>query len=356
MEYWIRRGDSEYSYDIPDEARGMELLPGLPRPGGVEEKVQGLRRLTEQGPCVLVDYFPAAGAYAKVLDVIQAGVSSIYLNAWRCGEGMEERAILELRRAGSRSGIEPIGEAERTRLGEVDLLSEPLRAGRLLFVYPSLPDSIFGREEPAASLLLALTFNQGLREERREEILGRVGRIDYVGLVLSPSGELLDIALNDPSASHRYRVGIQGGADCVVVSAGGDPFDRNLYQSLHAALLAGGAVRDGGIIILSAECGEGIGSKRMVKAAYEATKGASHEERSDPYTLSFTRLRELRRRATLCLVSALPRSYASLFGLRLFDSTQEAVQYAVRARGRELTLYSIPHGLFTLPVIEGGTS
>ncbi|NIV38594.1 MAG: transcriptional regulator, partial [Anaerolineae bacterium] len=53
---------------------------------------------------------------------------------------------------------------------------------------------------------------------------------------------------------------IEKPADVVLVSTGGYPKDVNLYQAQKALDNAAYAVREGGIIILVAECPEGFGN------------------------------------------------------------------------------------------------
>lgn len=68
-----------------------------------------------------------------------------------------------------------------------------------------------------------------------------------------------------------YKVEIPALADIVLVTPGGNPKDLNLYQAQKALDNAQHAVRPGGIIILVAACGEGLGEKVFERWMRNAT-------------------------------------------------------------------------------------
>ncbi len=68
-------------------------------------------------------------------------------------------------------------------------------------------------------------------------------------------------------------------ADIVIVSAGGFPKDINMYQSQKALENASYCVKDGGLILLIAECREGLGEEVFEKWLDEATTPAYLEEK-----------------------------------------------------------------------------
>ncbi|MBC7339161.1 MAG: nickel-dependent lactate racemase [Firmicutes bacterium] len=98
-----------------------------------------------------------------------------------------------------------------------------------------------------------------------------VGADFLVNTVLNPEGDVLGVFAGDMDLAHReacrlahrafagYRA---GPADLVIASCGGWPKDINVYQSHKALENAALVCRPGGVIILVAECREGIGSDR----------------------------------------------------------------------------------------------
>jgi nickel-dependent lactate racemase len=70
-------------------------------------------------------------------------------------------------------------------------------------------------------------------------------------------------ACADYRAGHSLR--IEEKRDVVVVSCGGSPYDINMIQAHKALDMAAHACRDGGSIILLAECGDGLGRADFLK-------------------------------------------------------------------------------------------
>ncbi len=80
-------------------------------------------------------------------------------------------------------------------------------------------------------------------------------------------------------AGARVSRPVEGRYDVVVVTNGGHPLDRNLYQAVKGMAAAERVVRDGGIIIMAAACGDGMpeGAFADILAA-----GASPDELARP--------------------------------------------------------------------------
>jgi nickel-dependent lactate racemase len=60
--------------------------------------------------------------------------------------------------------------------------------------------------------------------------------------------------------SERFAFPLPGKADLVIASCGGFPKDINLIQSHKAMEYSSQAIRDGGVLILLAECRDGFGN------------------------------------------------------------------------------------------------
>jgi lactate racemase len=94
--------------------------------------------------------------------------------------------------------------------------------------------------------------------------------VDFILNVVMDGHRLAGAVAGDVTAAHRRGcelvaargiVEIERLADVVLVSAGGYPKDLNLYQAQKALDNAAYAVRDGGVLILAAECPEGLGNR-----------------------------------------------------------------------------------------------
>jgi len=66
-----------------------------------------------------------------------------------------------------------------------------------------------------------------------------------------------------------YKVNVKEKFDIVIASPGGFPKDINLYQAQKGLAHAARIVKEKGIIILCAECREGVGDDRFTKAMRE---------------------------------------------------------------------------------------
>jgi nickel-dependent lactate racemase len=103
-----------------------------------------------------------------------------------------------------------------------------------------------------------------------EEGAAMVG-VDFVlNVVVDGQHRIVGAVAGDVTAAHRAGcqlvaergiVPIDARAGVVLVSAGGSPKDVNLYQAQKALDNAACAVQDGGVIVLVAECPEGLGNK-----------------------------------------------------------------------------------------------
>ncbi len=87
----------------------------------------------------------------------------------------------------------------------------------------------------------------------------------HKNIVAATAGNVIDAHRKGVSIVDKmYKVEVEP-ADIVVVSAGGYPKDINLYQAQKALENAKGAVKDGGSIIIVAECTDGFGNTTFEK-------------------------------------------------------------------------------------------
>jgi len=102
------------------------------------------------------------------------------------------------------------------------------------------------------------------------EEAARIAGLDFIlNVVINSKKEIVAAVAGDFIEAHRkgaehvdamYKVPVEP-ADAVIVSCGGFPKDINLYQAIKSLEHAIPAVKEGGSIILVAECAEGIGNK-----------------------------------------------------------------------------------------------
>ncbi|RLG85452.1 MAG: nickel-dependent lactate racemase [Thermoprotei archaeon] len=89
-----------------------------------------------------------------------------------------------------------------------------------------------------------------------------------VHTILDREKRVVEVVAGDPYESHRVGVEIldryvkipaPGGSDVVVVTNGGYPLDRDLYQGVKGIVTGSRIARRGGVVILVAECRDGVG-------------------------------------------------------------------------------------------------
>ena len=196
-----------------------------------------------------------------------------------------------------------------------------------------------------------------------EEAATLLGPSFMFNVVLDGDKRIVCAVAGDLTQAHRqgcrmvdelYRVPLERVADVVVASAGGTPKDINLYQAHKALENAARAVRDRGILILVAECAEGLGHSVF---ADWMTSGSTPDE-------ILSRLREhfvlgghkaaaiaktLKRGVQVYLVSAMSPELVKSLGFVPFATAQEAVDAAERALGPTPHWTVMPHAGSTVP-------
>lgn len=89
-----------------------------------------------------------------------------------------------------------------------------------------------------------------------------------INTITNDDGEIVDLFCGDWLASHRaacddyalqHSIVVRDKRDLVVASCGGHPHDVNMIQAHKALEAASRACNDGGMIVLLAECGDGLG-------------------------------------------------------------------------------------------------
>lgn len=100
------------------------------------------------------------------------------------------------------------------------------------------------------------------------EAVARINPSFAINAIVNENGEAIDIFCGDWITSHRKAcnayaasnmIRIPEKRDLVIVSCGGSPHDINMIQAHKALDAASPACREGGTIIMLAECAEGLG-------------------------------------------------------------------------------------------------
>jgi len=176
-----------------------------------------------------------------------------------------------------------------------------------------------------------------------------------VNVVATPQGRLVKAYSGEPEASWRqavselgdsFKVKVEPNADVMVVSAGGDRFDFDLYHAVWALRGISPIAKKGAPVILLAECSEGLGADGLAKLAHVDMLG----ELKRRYILGAEALHLIRstlRTNEVVLVSALPGRLTEPLGLSAAKTANDALGMTTERRRGRSTLV-VTHGCSTI--------
>jgi nickel-dependent lactate racemase len=219
---------------------------------------------------------------------------------------------------------------------------------------------MMGREEAAAGRLEGNPVRADL-----EEGTAMIG-VDFIlNVVVDGQHRIVEAVAGDVSEAHRQgcelvarrSVGeLDRPADIAVVSAGGHPKDLNLYQAQKALDNAACAVRDGGILILVAECSEGLGNRTFETWMSEADSPDALLARiQHEFVLGGHKaaaIASVLKRVSVFHVSALPEDLVRACGMVPFQDLDEALSTAFERLGSDSGVLVMPQGGSILPVVR----
>ncbi|HEX5085916.1 MAG TPA: nickel-dependent lactate racemase [Blastocatellia bacterium] len=153
------------------------------------------------------------------------------------------------------------------------------------------------------------------------------------------------------AAAHTARISAR--RSLVIVSAGGWPRDMNLIQSHKAMEHASAALTEGGVMIVLAECSQGLGRDDFLDWFATGGAHATALKLMENYKVNGQTAWGLRRKAErfrILLVSNLDAGIVRHMGLEPHTSLESALAAAPLQAG-----YVAPNGLTTLPRLETQT-
>jgi nickel-dependent lactate racemase len=195
------------------------------------------------------------------------------------------------------------------------------------------------------------------------EIAAMAGHDFIVNVALDDAHAVTGVFAGDPLRAHaagvahvRGSVGatLKGPADIVVTTSAGYPLDLTFYQAIKGATAALPVVKEGGVLILAAECAEGMGSPEFTAMAtrFPDAEAFTRSIMASPVIIDQWQLEECAkaaRHAEVILVS--PRLHRE-FGGKLFVRTaatlDDAFQRGKEKLGPDASIAVIPQGPYTL--------
>jgi nickel-dependent lactate racemase len=224
-----------------------------------------------------------------------------------------------------------------------------------------------------ATHMLALDFETGGRRagvqtgrldgnavhEECERVASMIAPAFSVNAIVDEKRNALRVFCGDWRLAHRaacdyyldqYSVAIPAKRDIVVVSCGGFPHDINLIQAHKALDMAAHACKDGGTIILLAECSDGLGRTDFLKWFDESDSRALAARLVNGYEVNGQTAWALLTKAErfrVCLVSELPPDDVRRMRMVPVRTISEALEQTDSGDG-----FIMPRGAAVLPRIE----
>ena len=145
-------------------------------------------------------------------------------------------------------------------------------------------------------------------------------------------------------------------ADVAIGSAGGFPKDINIYQSQKGIDNMDYIVKDGGTIILLAECSEGFGEHTFEEWVMASN---SMEDIFERFAKGFVlgghkayAICKVLKQKEVCLVTSMPEHLVKKMFMRPFATVDEALAYAKEKHGEKFTAYIMPMAGVVLPQVK----
>jgi nickel-dependent lactate racemase len=199
----------------------------------------------------------------------------------------------------------------------------------------------------------------------------RMVGIDFiVNVVFNSRREIVKIVAGDlyDAWAEGYRVcddmsriKVARNADIVVTSPGGYPRDINLWQSQKAISAAELVVKDGGTIILVAQCIDGWGEERLrwfdwlTKASNprEVVERFAKENFTEGSMKAYMFARALERTDVHVVTDGVSKKDLEKAFMKPESSLQEALEGAMVKHGRDCEIVVMPESSYLVPTVSG---
>ena len=207
--------------------------------------------------------------------------------------------------------------------------------------------------------------NNPVREDI-DEIANIIEKFKFiVNVVLNDKKEIVKTVAGHPIKAHRagipivdemFKVKVKEKADIVIASAGGFPKDINLYQAQKALDNASRIVKKNGVIILVAECRDGLGGENTPFKQWlkEASKPEEIIEKiKNEWILGGHKAYGIARIAIknkIILVSKLSEEKVKMAFMQPAKNIKEAIIKAYNHVGKDASIIVMPYAGSTLPI------
>lgn len=150
--------------------------------------------------------------------------------------------------------------------------------------------------------------------------------------------------------------------DIVITTSAGYPLDATFYQAIKGVTAALPIVKEGGTIILAAECAEGLGSpefSQLVRDTTDLQQFMKNIWQDDFFVIDQWQLEELAkasRKAEVYLFSeGIPPADKTSMPVVTIPSVAQGIELAQKRHGEKATIAVIPKGPYILAELANGT-
>jgi len=204
--------------------------------------------------------------------------------------------------------------------------------------------------------------------EEAVKVARRVG-VDFIlNVVRNSSGDIVKAVAGEMEAAHEHGVAVcekswvikfRQKYDIVIVTPGGYPRDVNLHQAQKAMSTAETLLNDDGVIVLVAECLEGIGKFVDWLKQAETPREVIERFRREGFTReqsskAFMCARALDKYTVIVSCSGIEKSDLEQMFFRYAPSPQAAVEDALALKGLGSSVLVLPHALSCVTTIAEG--
>jgi len=201
------------------------------------------------------------------------------------------------------------------------------------------------------------------------EIARMAGHDFILNVAMNESGKITGVFAGNPIQAHEVGVAhvrhsvrstVREPVDIVITTSAGYPLDLTFYQSVKGMTAALPIVKKGGMLIIAAECAEGLGSDEFcdMAARFESAEAFLQTILSNPVVLDQWQLEECAkaaRKVDVVLVSSgIPAGYRDKLFVRMSDTVESALQQGLARYSDDATVAVIPKGPYTLVDVGGG--
>ena len=196
--------------------------------------------------------------------------------------------------------------------------------------------------------------------------VARTVGIDFiVNVVKNCRGEVVHAVAGNVEAAHEAGVAICEKSwvttfprkyDLVIVTPGGFPRDIDLHQAQKAMSTAELVAADGGVIVLIAECADGIGKFAAWLKGAKSPQDVIERFKREGFTRehsskAFMCARALAKHPVVVASSGIPQPDMEAMFFRYARSPQEAVDSAVELKGGDPSVLVLPYAVDCVPKI-----